>query len=229
MISQMTMGKKLMLAMGAMVALTLGLAWSGLSPIGTLGRELDFTATVSARKSELVGEINLEFANMSRAQRGLALYSILKDPAKAEQVGRPFHTSADQVERYLAELRSKLQTERGKQLVEHLSTSLSAWRPLHDDLHRLCETQRFDHELTETLDKMISYGNEAMSATNELVQLQRELFASAAQQASEETSRSRWIAVVFVGLCLVAGGETPVAVGKPDRLEIPLEGDFKEF
>lgn len=228
MISQMTIGKKLMLAMGAMVALTLGLAWSGLSSVGSLGKELNVTATFSARKMELIGQINLEFANMSRAQRGLVLYSLLKDPAKAEEVGRPFLTAADRIDEALAELRPMLQTERGKQLVESITASLSGWRPLYSDLHRLCEAQSFDGELKDTLGNMVAHGNEAIKATTQLVQLQKELFAASALKASEETSRSRWIAVVLIGVCLAVGGVVIYIVMQISKSLRQLAGDMTD-
>jgi len=204
--SQLTIGKKLMLAFGAMLVLTLALAYSGLSTVGTLGKELNFAATYSAIKAELIGQLSFEFANMSRAQRGLVLYSMMKDPAKAEEVGRPFQTTADHAEGDLAKLRPMLQTERGKQLVERITTSLSAWRPLYNDLHRLCEAQSFDQELKDTIDKMVAYGNDAVSGTSELMQLQKQLYAATARKAEDETSRSRWIAMVLIAVCLAVGG-----------------------
>lgn len=85
--SQMTIGKKLMLAFGAMLALTLGLAYSSLTSVDSLGTELNTATTNLAKKSALVSQLSVGVANMSRAQRGLVLYSMLKQTAKAEEAG----------------------------------------------------------------------------------------------------------------------------------------------
>ncbi len=203
--SQMTIGKKLMLAFGAVLALTLGLAYSSLTSINTLGAELDTAATKTAKKADLMSRISLGIANMSRAQRGLVLYSMLKDTSKAEQVGRPFLTTADNIEAQLAELRPLLETERAKQAVEKIASALVAWKPLYGDLAGLCTKQQFDTTLTATIDKMVDLGIEASKAADELAQTQRELFAASARKATEETSHSHWIAFVLIGVCLAVG------------------------
>jgi len=204
--SGMTVVKKLMAAYCAMLVLMLGLAYSTLSSVGSLGAELYTSTTATARKADLIGQIGLGIANMSRAQRGLVLYSLMKDSAKADEVVRPFMTAADNIDRALTELKPMLVTVRGKQAVDRISMDLSAWRPLLTGLRRFCAEQRFDSELKATIDKMVAYGVDASKANDELAQAQRDLFAASAIRAAEETSRSRWIAIVLVVLCLAIGG-----------------------
>ena len=210
--TQLTIGKKLMLAFGAMLALTLGLAYSSLTSVDSLGKELHTASTDMAKKSELISQLSVGVANMSGAQRGLVLYSMLKETAKAEEVGRPFLTTADDMEKELTELRPLLVTERGKQAVEAIASAIAAWRPLYSDLAGLCAKQQFDTNLETTIDKMVAYGIEASKAVDEMAQLQRGLFAASAQRATEETSRSHWIAVVLIGVCLIVGAVVVLVV-----------------
>lgn len=44
-----------MWAFGVMLALTLGLAYSALSSVGSLGKELDVAANATAKKVDLMG------------------------------------------------------------------------------------------------------------------------------------------------------------------------------
>jgi hypothetical protein len=80
----MTIGKKLMLAFGAMLALVLGLAYSSLSSTSSLGQELDTTVNVTAKKTDWIGQIDTATSDLRVGQRGVVLYSILKDPARVE-------------------------------------------------------------------------------------------------------------------------------------------------
>jgi len=63
----------------------LGLAYSSLSSLGTLSDELNTATSVTARKTELAGQIETSGAYLRTAQRGVILYSVLKEPAMVEK------------------------------------------------------------------------------------------------------------------------------------------------
>ncbi|MGD0300623.1 MAG: hypothetical protein ABSE86_26355 [Bryobacteraceae bacterium] len=77
----MTIGKKLMFAIGGMLAVLLGLAYSSFSSLGTLGTLLDTAVNKTAKKMVLVGSIEVAVEHLRTAQRGVILYSMLKNPA----------------------------------------------------------------------------------------------------------------------------------------------------
>jgi methyl-accepting chemotaxis protein len=203
--SKMTIGKKLMWAFGAMLALTLGLAYSALSSVSTLGKELDNTGNVTARKSQIAGELALNAATMSRGQRGLVAYSALKDSAHAEAAKQLFYSSAAEMQKLLAEIRPLLHVERARQAADSVSQAVSAWTPLMQDLARLCAEQKFDQEMTRVLTKMSDSGNQVIKSAGDLSQVQKELFAASVQEGAVQVSRSGWIAIVLIGLCLGVG------------------------
>ena len=203
--SQMTIGKKLMLAFGTTLALVLGLAYSSLSSIGSLGKELDYTANVTGKKMDLAGQIAEGIGNMRAGQRGMIMFSLLKDSAHASTASQLFHTNAGTLDKLAAELRPLLSTDRGKQDLERISSSLAAWLPLYQDVAQLCAKQDFGNDLMTAQDKARIQADEAQKAVADEVQLQRELFAASALKAAEQTSRSRWIAFVLIGLCLAVG------------------------
>jgi methyl-accepting chemotaxis protein/methyl-accepting chemotaxis protein-1 (serine sensor receptor) len=201
----MTVGKKLMLSVGAMMALVLVLAYSTLSSLDGLGQNLHTVITKTTKKVDLIGEVNVGISNMSRAQRGLVLYSMLKDPSKAEEVGKPFLTTADAIDKQLAELRPLIVVERGRQLTENIASSIAAWRPLYSELASLCGKQQFDSELKATINKMVADGVDASKAVDELAQIQRDQLAADLVEADAAASRTRWIAVGLIGICLAVG------------------------
>ena len=203
--SQMTIGKKLMLAFGAVMALVFGLAYSSLNSIGNLAKELNTTGTLTARKAQIAADLALNAANMSQGQRGLVSYAVLKDPAHAEAAKQQFYSSAENMQKLLAELRPLLFVERARQSVENMSQSLAAWTPLMPELERLCAEQKFDQDMRNVLGKMIESGNQAVKSAGDLSQIEKEVFAASVQKGEEQVSRSRWIATVMIGLCLALG------------------------
>ena len=205
MTSQMTIGKKLMLAFGVVLALVLGLAYSSLSSIGSLGKELDHVATVQARKTELIGQIDTATSDMRVGQRGLVLFSMLKDSAKAEGANQMYLTSAAKVEKAAAEVRPLLVSDQAKQSLELIVSSLATWRPAYQELTVLCAKQQFGEEVKAALAKGVTASEQMNKGTDDLVQAQHEVFAAAAKAADAEVTRSRWIAFGLIGLCLAVG------------------------
>ena len=205
MFSQITIGKKLMWAFGATLALTLGLAYSALSSVTSLGKELDTTGNVTARKSQIAGELAVNAANMSRGQRGLVSFAALKDTARAETAKQQFYSSASEIQKLLAELRPLLHVERARQDAENISQALSAWTPLMVDLARLCAEQKFDTDMKNVLERMADSANIVVKSAADLSQVEKEVFAASVQEGAVQVSRSRWIAIVLIGLCLGVG------------------------
>jgi len=202
----MTIGKKLMLAFGAMLALTLGLAWSSLSSVGSLGKELDTEINSTAKKTELATAIQTSAMQIRAGVRGQIMYSLLKDPAKVEQSKETLQAGLESIRKSIAELRPLLATTVGKQAVESLEAALIAWQPVLEEIGRSCANQRFDAELQQNLTKSGDLLGQIDAASSRLVQAQRELTAAAAKEADSTTASSRWIAIALIGLCLVVGG-----------------------
>jgi methyl-accepting chemotaxis protein/methyl-accepting chemotaxis protein-1 (serine sensor receptor) len=205
MASQMTIGKKLMLAFGVLLALVLGLAYSSLSAIGSLGKELDSTVNVGAKKTELIGKIDTATSDMRVGQRGLALFSMLKDSAKAEASNQMYLTNAATIEKAAAEVRPLLVTDRAKQSLELIVSSLATWRPAYQELTVQCAKQQFGEEVKAALAKGVAASEQMNKGTDDLVEAQHEVFAAAAKAADAEVTRSRWIAFVLIGMCLAIG------------------------
>ena len=59
----------------------------------------------TARKMELVGTIEVSVEHLRSAQRGVILYSMLKNPAVVDKSKALFSTSTNQMEKLVADLR----------------------------------------------------------------------------------------------------------------------------
>src|SRR5579872_6556214 len=136
--SRMTIGRKLMLSFGGMLSLVLGLGYSSLSSIGTLSQELDTAANKTAVKTQLTGKMQVAITNMRAGQRGLILFSMLKEPAKIEMAREAFGTAATRLDKLLTDIRPLLLTSTGKKAIETIQTQKEAWMPLYHEIERSC-------------------------------------------------------------------------------------------
>lgn len=202
--SQMTIGKKLMLGFGVTLALVFALAYSSLSSIGSLGKELDLTA-VGGHKMFLMGQMDAAVSDMRVGQRGVVMYSMMKDPARVETANQMHLNSEASILKMVAELKPLLQTDRGKRAVETLVTSLEAWRPHYKEVRDLCAKEQFNEELKRAIDQGVAQSVQMSQATDDVIQAQNELFTASVEKAKAQTARSRWIAFALIGLCLAVG------------------------
>ena len=204
--SQMTIGKKLMLSFSALLALMLGLAYSSLSSTGTLSAELDTAINKTAKKTELAGQIQTAVSDMRAGQRGLILFSMLKDAPKVEMARETFRAASARVEKAMVEIRPMLVTEVGRQAVDTIQVQTGAWMPLYQEIERACAAQRFDAAMTSTMDRTVTMAGQMQKAADRLIEQQWTLSKAAAEKASAVSSRSRWLAFILIGVCLALGG-----------------------
>jgi len=204
--SQMTIGKKLTLCFGALLLLVLGLAYASLSSVGTLSAALDTAVNQTAKKTELAGQVLIAISDMRAGQRGLILFSSLKDTSKVEMAREGFRAAATRIDNLMAEIRPLLVTEAGRRAVETIHAQTGAWMPLFQEIEKACAAKRFDAELTSTMDRTFAVAGPMQQAAEQLLIQQRGLNKAAAQNASALSSLSRWIAFILIGVCLSVGG-----------------------
>ena len=207
--AQMTIGKKLMLAVGGMIVLLLGLAYSALSSIGGLTALLDIAVNKTARKIELVGDLEVAVERLRTAQRGVILYSMLKNTAVVEKSKDLFKSETEQVQRLVAEIRPMLVTDDGRRAIDIIQAQVDSWQPLYREVVKMSAAGQFDSQLNDTVNKTLANYEPMLKATAELHGLLTSIQESAVEESGAMSSRSRWVAFALIGVCLAVG----VAIG----------------
>jgi methyl-accepting chemotaxis protein/methyl-accepting chemotaxis protein-1 (serine sensor receptor) len=205
MTSQMTIGKKLMLAFGIMLALVIGLGYSSLSSVGNLAAELDKSANKTAKKTEMAGQMHVAVIEMRAGQRGLILFSMMKEPAKAQSARQAFQTASAHLEKLVADIRPLLSSDRGREAVSKVENGLVAWKPLYQEVELGCANQKYEGALTAAMDKTVSIAQQMQDGAGTVMEIQQGYLAAASKDAEALSSRSRWIAMLLIGLCVAVG------------------------
>ncbi len=202
----MTISKKLMLSFGAMLAMVLFLGYSAVSSVDTLGSQLKTATTTTARKTEIAGQLAADAARMRVGQRGIIMFSMMKDQAGAKQSAGVFVDSAADIRKLLEELRPLIVTETGRRAAAEVEAQVNEWLPLYQEITDACSKRRFNVALTDTLHRTGVMDGRIVAATQQLLDAQKGLSTAASATAVEVTSRSRWIAIILIGFCLLVGG-----------------------
>ncbi|MGA2433823.1 MAG: methyl-accepting chemotaxis protein [Bryobacteraceae bacterium] len=212
--SKVTIGTKLMSGVAIIVALAVILGYAGLSSLGAFKEQFDTVADRTARKIVLAGEIAAAASEMVSAQRGIILATFSKDPADVETYNQAFRQNGETIRKALEEMRPLLVTEEGRALTAEIDARLSEWQPNYEELVRVCAAgdaasgNRIRKDVTAPIYKKIGI------AARRLVQAQTELLAANKTTLAEEQTKSRWLAIGLLGLCILAGGGLMIIVRK---------------
>lgn len=247
--SRMTIGKKLTLSFLAVLVLTLTLSITSFITVGNLGGALDVAVNSTARKSDGAGAIRSEFqeigARMRYAQltNSFGFIEMMTSSGSSEDSADLFctgcHTAGAAEERLkevkglyasirqeIADMQPLFSTEEDQKALAAVEGGISAWLPLYDEYLRYSSDDDFWSAHEVITEKMAPLMTEIDEATSLLISQQGESLRASSAQAQEDTSRSRSLAFVLIGLSLAVIAGVLVVVRRSSGSLRQLAGEL---
>jgi methyl-accepting chemotaxis protein/methyl-accepting chemotaxis protein-1 (serine sensor receptor) len=134
----MTLGNKLLLGFGAMLAMVLGLGTAAVWSIGKVHGLEDQLVTVDVKQLELADTVNLAAEQLHSALRGVLEAGYRKDSSRMMQAQEEYRQARQRAEKALAEARGLLEGEGEARALHSYQAAFEAWTPLFEDVVRLC-------------------------------------------------------------------------------------------
>lgn len=204
MASQMTVGTKLIVAFGSVLVPMLILAGSSLWSVRKLANTLDTEINQTAKKVELTAEIDALSYKMRTAQRGVVMYSMLKQSGEAEKNKRVFQSSAEGMERAIEAIRPLVYKPEGKQALARIQLELKGWLPRFQSVLEYTSQGRFNGELSNLLLETGASNERLGEAAGVLMKIQLGIEREAAASAAATEKTSLWMVFVPIAICLAA-------------------------
>jgi methyl-accepting chemotaxis protein/methyl-accepting chemotaxis protein-1 (serine sensor receptor) len=204
--STMTIGKKLYLAFGAALLLTLLVSFVSWSSTSTLGASIDRLTKVNAKKLYLSGEVNTTTSDMVAEERGILIRSSRNDQAAMEKYNQEFHASSARLKKSLDEFASLAETEAGRQMIAELQTAQGKIAQRHEEFYRLASSGQTDAALQ--LWENSGFMKLVVDTSDEgdrLAQLNRNVVNAAGEKAASVANRSQWMTGILIVLALLVG------------------------
>jgi len=181
--------------------------WFGLRASSIMDDSIANSISRSCRKLELTAGLDAAQSEMVVGEQGAVVFAYAKNSAQAAESERLFEQSVAVVKQDLAEVRTLLITDRGKQIPNEIETHLTSWLQVHAELKRLAESGNAESAAAMLADKTLASHREFAASTAELARLSRELLARQQQDAEDSVSFHRW------SLCfLLAAGALAAAI-----------------
>ncbi|MBV9503608.1 MAG: MCP four helix bundle domain-containing protein, partial [Acidobacteriia bacterium] len=167
----MTIGKKLTISFAAVLVLSVAMGASSLISTAKFSRALDNSIQNVAKRLELAGSMRTSAASMWTHQRGLVMYTLVKQPDIARENDKQFRAEARQLQSQIDEFRP-IMTENGRESLAAIQSSLTAWLQFYDQLAQDVANAKRER-LLPLLKQGAVCGDQVFEATAKLLELQR--------------------------------------------------------
>jgi methyl-accepting chemotaxis protein len=224
----MTIGKKLGLGFGIMMAGTFGLATYAIAELKYVGDEFETVSQKDTAKLDLVGSIATAAAEMLSFERGVVNRTEMNDGATAQRFYEGFGEQSRLIVKLAGDLRPLLATETGKRDADAILNSVNAWVPVNEDLWKVSKAKQLQAVRKILNTQSIPIAAELQRAAGEIRQIERERIAQAAQRSHEAMVASRWVMGLLVALCALIGCGVMVLVYRSTSELKRMAGELSE-
>jgi methyl-accepting chemotaxis protein len=210
--SRMTIGKKLLISVGAILLLDLVFGFASLNSINSLTARLDSATRKTARRMELAGLIAVAGNEMLAGERGVVVYSFGKSPEMVEKSKEAIRMADEKWQKSLDEFRPLIATQEGRQISDRLQEELTRWRPVISEAVRVAEQGDPNAALQIIKERGLPIYEENRRQTSRLQAIQDEILARDAEAGSALSSSSHWTAIILLALSLAVGAVVVIIV-----------------
>jgi methyl-accepting chemotaxis protein len=210
----MTIGKKLMTAVTAILLSAAALGYVGLSSIGTFKDLFGNTTEQTVRKITLADNIATATANMLSAQRGVIIAALEKDQAETAAQETAYRQAAASIRTSNPKLLALVKKEESRRLLAEVASLESDWESHHQEILRqavagnTAEATRIRKEITAPISGKIAADADRLGVLANQVLLEDQASVTGALNKTE------WVMLILVGLVLVVGAVVAAVVRK---------------
>ncbi len=198
--SQMTIGKKLMLGFAVLFLIAVSLGAAYVYSVGSLAGELKTATDVTAKKVFLANDIQAQLFRLRSCQRGVMLFALHKLPEKVRSNKEEFETRATGVETLFAQIKPLLVNEQGKKDITSLETEFPNFRSYFEQVAAAAmagDSKRALKIYTETSAKSL----DSLEATaSNLISLQQDLMVRSSASGASTSAQAHWTAYILLAL-----------------------------
>ncbi len=199
----MTVGKKLSISFGGLLALTLILSVVSLFVIRNLSAELDTMASSTNRAVAEIGHLTTSLAGMQAAEVEFILFFSIGDTERVETARGNFQKAAKEIESMFDVLGTLLPDSQSRSALATLKQGHADLSRQFQQMDRACQESRCNEALEMHTKQTTQLAAQINEAAARLTKLQEASSAKAASDAGNTAHLSQW---AMISLVLVAVG-----------------------
>ncbi|HUI57586.1 MAG TPA: methyl-accepting chemotaxis protein [Bryobacteraceae bacterium] len=220
--TKMTIGAQVTSGFAIAIALLLGLGYSGRSSVGRIGSDLDKAVNVTAKKIDLVGELQTGFQAMKaysvKTQFQYVANHLTQANAKAgaemacsmchaeegrDAVERGMHAIATPVTTAVSQLQPLVSSEQGKKSLALVETRVNEFVSQFSEYLSLTGKNRYDDAHAVLRDRMLPLVDEVDRVLDQLRDEERTALKASEGEAHDTLSHTQLVGILLVGAGLL--------------------------
>jgi methyl-accepting chemotaxis protein len=196
--SQMTVGKKLMMAFSAILVLALGLGGAYLSSVRSLAEELKTATDKTAKRVFLVLELEGQLSRLRICQRGVMLFSLHKLPDRARGDKQEFETRAAEATVLIGQIKPLLVLEQGRRDATFIETELPNLKNYFERVASAAMAGDSKGALRMFFESSSKSMDSLDNAARDLIELQKRLMQESSEEGARASSTAHWMAYTLI-------------------------------
>jgi methyl-accepting chemotaxis protein len=197
-----TVGKKLLTGIVAMMIAMAGVTWSSVYSLSSLSGELEQATGAIAEKLALAGELKAGANGMRTGQRGMLLTTLQRDSKGMEAVRRDYAKRRQDTAGFIQKIRPLIADERDRQLVDALESQVNQHAASFNRISDLCGSGKVTQAAKVYRDQGAAIGGAMENTAARLMAVERQAMQNAAGVGRRQVSAARWntFAIDVLGL-----------------------------
>lgn len=201
----MTIGRKMGLCLGGMVFASALIGGAGWWAATSLGRKLNDSINVTARKIQLAGELQEAVLTFRLQERGILLFSHTKAEPQVIACRNAYQQAMAKAFEKIDQMKPLLETGRGQELMAQAEEGVREYKAHQLEVEKFLAVGQVAQATDWDRKTLVSAGGRIMAALDEFSQRNQSFNAQTAAQATEAQHKAE--AVLGAGLlaCAVLG------------------------
>jgi methyl-accepting chemotaxis protein/methyl-accepting chemotaxis protein-1 (serine sensor receptor) len=192
-----SIGKRLALAMTAVLILTMLLSGAYVMAIHSMDASFNRTADVTVRKVQMGGELDSIKSDMYVAQRGFVLAAFLGDSAREQEERAQFQNLAAQFRQKLEQVKPLVVTAEGRSMVVVMGQKMDEWVGQFAEVERLVNAGDPYSAQKHSFSKIAPIYNDLGVAAAHFVETANGVLERDRAQENGDLGRNMWTAAIL--------------------------------
>jgi methyl-accepting chemotaxis protein/methyl-accepting chemotaxis protein-1 (serine sensor receptor) len=196
--SSFTIGKKLFLGVGVLVAFTFALGITAYVSMSSIGANLHTMTDSTLRKQNLAMEIDRQSSDLLSELRGILIRGYMKDQSTMDKYYVQFNATADEMQASVDTITPLLQSAQSKQAMLDARAALLSMRQAAQEMYKDSKAGKMPAAVAVYVDAIVPKSKAQKDAAAVVVKSQKAHLVDDAAAVEEQIDRSRWISAIML-------------------------------
>ena len=201
----MTVGKQIGLSIGGMIAACGLVGGAGWLCVSSLGSRIDKAYNVSVQQSNLMGELRAQVYTFRLQQRGLLLFSTIKDDGQVAKCRDAYTKAMESTKGQIAAIRPLLRTDHGREMMDRIQAGIEEYRTVQPDVVKFLTAGKPSEATEYDRKNLVPVGGKIVAALDEFIKAKDTVDSQQIADAAGVRRQAYILLLVGLFVCVALG------------------------